>query len=318
MISQEIGGYFELETSQRKPFYNNLIGINTGRNGLEYLLRANGYKRLFIPFYTCDVILEPLFKLGIEYEFYYINQDLEPTTLPNLKENEGFLYTNYFGLKNSFVKKLAYLLKNLIIDSSQAFFERPLENVDSFYSVRKFFGVPDGGYVHEKSPHDLKIGQTDKSFNRMRHLLIRTDKNARAGYEIFKKNDSILSNQPIKKMSRLTNSLLHNIDYDNVSQTRINNFNYLHKHLRKINLLTCLDKCESNGPMIYPFLSNGNDLRNRLIAEKIYVATYWPNVGEWVEKDTTEHLLYSNLIALPIDQRYNVNDMDRILNVINA
>jgi len=41
-------------------------------------------------------MLEPFSKLGIEYEFYHINEALEQIETLELKHNESFLYTNYF------------------------------------------------------------------------------------------------------------------------------------------------------------------------------------------------------------------------------
>ncbi len=69
--------------------------------------------------------------------------------------------------------------------------------------------------------------------------------------------------------------------------------------------------------MIYPFLVlNGSKLKRELIANKIYVATYWPNVLNWAEKDSFEYNITNNLLALPIDQRYSEDDMYRIIEII--
>lgn len=56
-------------------------------------------------------------------------------------------------------------------------------------------------------------------------------------------------------------------------------------------------------------------LRQRLIANRIYVATYWPNLAK-LNYDTLEECLAKKIIALPIDQRYNKEDMKRIIESI--
>ena len=53
-----------------------------------------------------------------------------------------------------------------------------------------------------------------------------------------------------------------------------------------------------------------------LIDNKIYVAKYWPNVLQWSQKDSLEYELTENIIPIPIDQRYNSNDMNRIVDLI--
>lgn len=68
--------------------------------------------------------------------------------------------------------------------------------------------------------------------------------------------------------------------------------------------------------MVYPYLTNDVTLRKRLIANKIYVATYWPNVFDWCNESDVEYQMAKNIIPLPIDQRYGVADMDIIVNTI--
>ena len=94
-----IGGYFGLELRSGEHYHKNAIRLNTARNCFEYVLRARGYRKVYIPYYTCDVMLEPLKKLHVEYEFYPIDINLEPKNDIVLNEGEAFLYTNYYGLK---------------------------------------------------------------------------------------------------------------------------------------------------------------------------------------------------------------------------
>lgn len=89
-----IGGYFELELPCKAEYYTNAVRLNTGRNCLEYILRLRQYKKVYIPYYTCEVVLEPFHKLNIEYEFYHINEKLELADSIQLKEKEAILYTN--------------------------------------------------------------------------------------------------------------------------------------------------------------------------------------------------------------------------------
>lgn len=56
----------------------------------------------------------------------------------NIQADQGFLYTNYFGLKDNFINILANKIQNLIIDNAQSFFSKPCKEIDTFYSVRKF------------------------------------------------------------------------------------------------------------------------------------------------------------------------------------
>ena len=69
-----------------------------------------------------------------------------------------------------------------------------------------------------------------------------------------------------------------------------------------------------NSPMVYPFLcTNGNNLKTKLIDKKIFVATYWKNVINTVDADSSETYLTKNLVHLPVDQRYNIAELKTIL-----
>jgi hypothetical protein len=65
--------------------------------------------------------------------------------------------------------------------------------------------------------------------------------------------------------------------------------------------------------MVYPYLTDDTTLRQRLIVNRIYVATYWPNVEK---ENYFEYELRTNLLPLPIDQRCNSKQIDRIINGI--
>lgn len=311
-----IGGYFELELTKGEEYHKDAIRLNTGRNAFEYILRAKAYKKVYLPFYTCDVMLEPIKKLNIKYEFYSIRNNFEPIfDFHKVKLSDVFVYTNYFGICNHIVKELSELCENLIIDNSQAFFSRPLADIDTFYSARKFFGIPDGAYLYTNKQINENL-KTDISYQRFEHLLGRIDISAEEFYDEFKRNDDLLINQSIKRMSNLTHTLLSTIDYRSVSERRQRNFLFLHTHLKSINELN-LNIDSAAVAMIYPLLiNNGNKIKNHLINNKIFVATYWPHVENLVDANSTEMYLFTNLVCIPVDQRYDDNDMETIINLI--
>ncbi len=310
-----VGGYFELELNQFEEYHPTAIKLNTGRNAFEYILSAKQYKKVYMPYYTCDVLLEPINKLNISVEYYSINELFEPLfDFSKIKEGEVFLYTNYFGLNNRNVSNVSKKCSRLIIDNAQAFYSKPIDGVDAFYSPRKFFGVPDGAYLYTNQQISQNI-EVDTSFGRFDHLLRRIDESAENGYPYFSKNDSLLNNNPILKMSQLTNRLLCGIDYDNVSKKRKENFNYLHQALSHSNKIKW-DIHQDETPMVYPFYSENKNLRNVLIDHKIYMAQYWPNVADLVKKNTIEYNYSVNLFHLPIDQRITKLELDKIIKII--
>ena len=314
---QPIGGYFSLELSYGKEYHKDAIRLNTGRNCLEYILRAKGYKKVYLPYYTCEVVLEPFKKLGIPYEFYHIDINFEIRDCFTLKADEALLYVNYYGLKQRYVEQLANKTGDrLIVDNTQAFYAKPIAGIDTFYTCRKCFGVPDGAYLYTDKRFDEDLEQ-DLSFERMASLIKRIDLGAEAGYADFRALSKALVGQPIKRMSNLTTQLMKGIDYQTAAQKRRGNYKYLHQNLAETNQIS-LELDEDAVPMVYPYLTKNGKLKQKLIDERIYVATYWPNVLEWSKDMNLECVLVRNTCFLPIDQRYGIGEMERIINVIKG
>ena len=312
---EAIGGYFSLELLQREEYHKDAIRLNTGRNCLEYILRVRGYKKVYVPYYTCEAVMEPISKLGVPYEFYHIDIHFEISDRLTLKEGEALLYTNYFGLKQRYVERLAAKVGNrLIIDNTQAFYAKPLSGIDTFYTCRKFFGVPDGAYLYCDKELDEEIEQ-DFSFDRVAHLVKRIDLSAEDGFKDFRRVDDGLDNQPIRKMSKLTQRMMEGIDYEAAAKQRRENYMMLHEALGKENNIE-LPLEDDAVPMVYPYRVPVEGLREKLIENKIFVARYWPNVLEWAKPEDVDYLLAYQMQPLPIDQRYGEEEMERIIKLI--
>lgn len=313
-LEKTIGGFFQLQLSSGEEYYPSLIKLNATRNALEYILIVKEYSKIYIPYFTCDTILEPMLKLEVPYEFYKLDQQLEPIIDFEIGHDECFLYTNYFGLKQDTVEKLSKSIDNLIVDNSQAFFSPPLDKIDTIYSCRKFFGVSDGAYLQLNSALRLSI-PTDISFDRLLHLVKSIDVGSENSYRDFVENDKSLENNDIKEMSILTQKILCGINYQKCKEIRKQNFNYLHENLAEINELDLKMSLDSV-PMIYPFLISNDKVKSKLIAKKIFVPTYWPNVFKWTNEHMFEFQLAKYLVPLPIDHRYTINDMELIVDVL--
>ncbi|MDL2262547.1 hypothetical protein LJC11_03475 [Bacteroidales bacterium OttesenSCG-928-I21] len=314
---KEIGGYFELEL---KPYHNfpqdRGVFLNSGRSALGYILHSLfPVTKLWIPYLTCDVVLEPINRLDIQYVFYEVNERLELAENIELKPNEYLLYNNYFGIKTSYVENLFIKYGNqLIVDNAQALYAKHIDGTNSLYSPRKFVGIPDGGiaYTNKKSILELK---QDLSYDRCSHLMKRIDCSASFGYDDFKKNSLCLKNQTPLQMSNLTKKMIDGIDFRFVFNQRRKNFDYLHSILKKSNLLKFEIK-ENDCPLVYPYISKKIGLREKLIHNNVFVATYWPNVFEWCNTSALEYNLAKNIVSLPIDQRYSTDDIFEIAKII--
>ena len=312
---KEIGGYFEIELPKSNEYHKNLIRLSSGRNAFEYILLANKYTKVFIPYFTCEAILETIIKLKLDYEYYNINENFFPIFNFNIiRVNEVFLYTNYFGICDNQVANVKMKCKNLIIDNVQAFFSKPIPNTDTFYSPRKFFGVPDGAYLYSKKKLNSSF-EKEVTNARSNHLIKRLELSASEGYDDYKKNEELFKNDPIKEISVISQKLLSSIKYDYVIKKRRSNFKLLNKNLKTINKMDISIESKEV-PMVYPFWTKKRNLRQKLLENNIYTAIYWPNVLKWADKNSYEYLMTKEIIYLPIDQRYGSLEMKKIIELI--
>ena len=316
---REIGGYFEKEQliCNRGEYYNSLISLNSARNSLVYIVKAKHITKIYLPYYLCDSVSGVCERENIAYEYYHIDSNFRPIFEKSLEINEYIYIVNFFGqLSIEDILKLKKEYDRIIIDNVQAFYEKPIDGIDTIYSCRKFFGVPDGAYLSTdiNSIFDLPMDNSDE---RTDHIFGRTRDGALAHYEEFKKNDELFKQLPVAKMSELTHNMLSKIDYDKIRKIREENFSYLHERLCKCNKL---DIELPTGPYMYPFYNNDCEIiRKNLINKKIYVPVLWPNVlelGESLEKDYAK-----NILPLPCDQRYSTEEMkiifEEVINCIN-
>ena len=310
-----IGGYLELELNKGEEYHKDAIRLNTGRSAFEYILRVKNSKKVYLPFYTCDVMYETAQRLKIDIEYYSIDESFNPIfNLDKINSNELFVYTNYFGICSEQVEYLSALSIPIIFDNAQSFYSKPIKKAIAFNSARKFFGVPDGAYLYTDEYLDCEIEQ-ESAINRFNHLIRRIESSPEDGYDAFKKNDDSFKHGGIKKMSKISQKLLCSLDYDESRKIRRGNFSILNERLGFVNQLS-IELSDSEVPLSYPYLTDEPGLREYLIGHKVFVPQYWPNVLKQTSVGSTEHVFAEKLMALPIDQRYGVNDMDHIVNLI--
>ena len=307
---KEIGGYFQLEESNGKMLYEDGVKLNSGRNALASLLEARNIKKIMMPQFMCDSCDNVIKKYNIEKRTYNINSQFQPIDI-ELQENEWLYIVNYYGqLSDDFIKRMKEKYKRIILDYSQAYFQKPILGIDTIYSCRKYFGVPDGAILYTNCRINRKL-KTDISYNRILPILGRYEKNAEIFYEQYKQGERNFNDYPLMEMSKLTINLLRTIDYEKVKDIRMQNYLYLMQNLAEFNELNLI---VTKGLFMYPlYVDNGELVREKLQKNKIYIPCLWPNVVNDYDDNTIEGKMARNIVPLPIDQRYNLKDMQYIV-----
>lgn len=310
---REMGGYLELERFDGEEYHAGAFAFNTATNALLWLIEQREIRRLWLPDYLCCSVAAVLERMGrCEIFRYKVGENLAVALPVSAIAPQDTVYlVNYYGqLPMDFVKQLQRRRPNLILDNVQAFFERPLPGVDTLYSCRKWFGVPDGAYLYTDGLEKPALPQ-ECAADRFAHLLGRFEGQASDWYAAYRQNEKTLARSPIRLMSPLAHNLLQAVDYSKVAQRRRRNFSFLDRSLKGDNKLRLM---VPDGAFMYPlFLKKGDsgEIRRRMAEQGIYLPTLWPGLSGSAEK------ISNQILPLPVDQRYDEGDLERMVDCLS-
>ena len=312
----EIGGYLGFETFKAKPYYPELYALNLARTALTYWLETLKVKTLFVPYYLCESITNACERKGIEVLHYYLNDDLSPAFNDELPKDSYLLLVNHYGqLTDDKIRLFKERYERVIVDNTHSFFQKPVPDVPTFYSCRKFFGVSDGAYLYSPVPLP-NIEEQDQSHGRMAHILGRCEGNAGDYYQSMLDTANSYYDEDVKRMSLVTENILGAIDYEEVRNKRNANYHILDELLGDYNTLPFITP---DGPLTYPFFHpEAKAIRKELAMQGIYVPTYWNNVIDTMMEETIEYQYAANILVLPVDQRYGEAEMKIVATAVLA
>lgn len=320
-----MGGVFGYEPPQGEPAgqfcvdeSENCALLNSGRAALEVLLRnlPRRPRCVWVPRFICDTVTEPIRRLGLPLRRYRCDAQMLPLHPLEAGEEEVLLLVNYFGMADERLDAAAsHHPGPVLVDATTALYApRPDAAAGIFYSFRKFLPVADGGLASACYPLHTLPSEADDSSERMRFLHLRAEQGAHAAAAAAQEAENSLS-APAKRLSPQTRALLSGIDIRRAGERRCANYRRLHTALAPLNRLSLPDTPPS-APMCYPFVSAIPGLRDSLIDSGIALPLYWPEVIESTAAHETENRLARTLLPLPLDQRYNEADMERLLGLI--
>lgn len=307
----------------------------SGRTAIETVLKNELHiKKVLLPSYCCDAMIEPFRAQGIDVEFYDVNYNEELEIDLNIQDNvDAILWCNYFGyyLKmpnlNDFINRGGIIIE----DITHSFYSETKYNKQSNYliaSIRKWEPILCGGYCAS-----LKNKMNYKPSKLPSENYLKKKKNAMVlkkeyldGNTFINKDEFLSEFSTCNKWLKENYSelfidqdsihILSQIDYEKNVKKRRENAIELYKSLNQRTTLKFLfDETLMDCPLFVPILikcGKRDKLRHHLIENGIYCPVHWPKPNMNCKSN-----LYDLELSLICDQRYNKKNMQRIAEIIN-
>lgn len=340
---KEIGSEYHYEKLSKKgnKTWQGIVDMQdetfvfSGRTAIEtVLLNLPHIRKAILPSYCCDSMIEPFRKAGINFIFYEVNFHNGLDIQVDIPEDiDLLLWCNYFGFRVKMPDFTDFIDRGGIIleDITHSFFSQNVYNSQSQYvvaSLRKWGPLLCGGYCATKGEY-LKYKPTLlplQEFLEQKKRAMRLKYNYIYEIEDIDKNiflnDFSESNKWIaKNYSQLaideeTKNIFTKLDWQEVSEVRKRNAKVLYTGLKDISSIKFLYKeKDMDCPLFVPILVESgmrNSLRRTLTENSIYCPIHWPKPSESCVSN-----LYEMELSLICDQRYDENDMKRIVEVIS-
>jgi dTDP-4-amino-4,6-dideoxygalactose transaminase len=322
--------------------YGNVVLTSSGRGAISLLLdQVNPkVKKALVPSYICDSVILPFEKFGYELIYYDMDKYFNPAQVNVDSIEIGiFLHMGYFGfptneILSDTISKLRAKSVIIVEDVTQTFFsnyENRKYNDFVVGSIRKWFGIPSGGFLASDKNISIELPYPPDDFIDLRisslqqkYEYIRTqDKSLKDGYlEGFKKAEQLLDKDVNSyRIDEMSERIIECLDVKRLEKIRRENFGYLLKHLKKVSGVEVVFRNINHGvtPMFFPIYVNNNRdcLRNGLISKEIYCPIHWPVPNQLKGRLSSEMKnIYDSILSIPCDQRYGIDDMKRIIDTI--
>lgn len=322
--------------------------LSTGRSSIEFAIisieeRKPELKKVAVlPSFTCDTVFEPFLKRGYEVYYYPIERDLTTTSdtiLEKTLQHDAsiVLFHRYFGFDtlDRQVDRMCGILRGLgkytIEDCTQCLYS-DISRADSDYtvgSIRKWTGTPDGGFIVGLKAKlnnipvsydvDLEKAKIEASYSKYRFLFEHQgDKGEMLA--MYRRAEDILDNQAeIYAISEMSVMVQADLNKQELIRKRRENFeilgNKLTSHIKPVFKLGR----NKEVPLYFPVLVEDRAaLQKHLVNNAIYAPVVWPKDDKQPKQCNGAENAYQHLLCIPIDQRYDIDDMNRIVEVING
>ncbi len=362
----EIGSIFEVDKKQIEYIKAEDIAIETIVNRLQYtyqdsclvssgrdaielaLQQITNRRKCLLPMYTCDTVDMPFVRKGYEVAYYPVGKDMRPNRAKFIEyidqfQPEVILVHGYYGQDTlSEIRKDIEVFQKqggiVIEDVTQTLFLPAHITADyCVCSLRKWFGIPDGGFLLSKTriknkpqtkrndfvqekwqaltlkwDYLRRIKQEDADLSEMKQYFLA--KNIRA-------EELLDEDAKVYQISDYASRILHTVHFAENERRRSENARVLyegvHPLCRKGEIELPLIYDGNTAPLYVPIYIPNREAFQKFMRERdIYLPVLWP-ISQYITQMCEDTLyIYENMLAIPCDYRYTTADMQLIIEAV--
>lgn len=336
---EEFGSFFNWD--------KNVLFLSLGREAFSIIAHNHSAnKKVLLPMYTCQTVGAPFVELGWEFDTYSININLR-INIQHLKEKLHVfkpgvvIFHPYYG--TFFTQEEIEAIREIknsgvivVVDYTQSIYcKEHIDHADYVVgSLRKWFDSPDGGYIYSRCQDISAYGSL---FENMSFVIPQIDSMYLRG-RYFKTGDKGLKDISIRlnkqavsvagkniephALSIFGMNRLLNADVVTFGKIRLSNYVYLYNHLFQTGKVKFVynDIGEVvSSPLYFPiYCENRVELQKRLAENSVYAPILWERPEFYTCSDESSSYIYDHILVIPIDQRYGIDEMKRVCEIINS
>lgn len=355
-MKSEIGSNFweyELNAKKKKhglwwesPDYS-IEYFKSGRNAIKALCQMLNVskKSVLLPIYTCSTVIDPFVDEGWEVDFYGINRDLTLNREALLRIFEKklpsmVLFHSYFGLNT--LKDDSDLICQLhdngtliVEDITQSLLSQHHIPIADYYvsSLRKFLAIPDGGFLISRTSFtDVKKENCDskiaklafEAFDLKEKYFENENPDVKALFRRKYQELNLLigNNYQIREICPESLKVFEAFDNKLAGIKRRENYSYLLQNIQGLDYIkpSLSAEIDNDVPLYLPVYveSVRKEFQTYMANNHVYCPVIWPKALQLKDVDYETEYMYQNMICFPIDQRYGIEEMSKVVNLAKA
>lgn len=351
----EIGSEFWKEN--KKYIGENEELFLSGRTALDVIIKdilcSHKIVSALLPSYCCQSMIDPFHQNQISVRFYDVFVDEKANwieKIPKAKKHEIFFDMKYFGsnIINRRNRQGQPIDDNKIRESWEVIIEDATQNCYheqhrftadyEFASFRKWLAVDGISSAKKRDGPFLtkpREWETNQDYSRIKNRAFAMKADFLNGgatkksdfLQMFKRAESELSENNVELRPNLNTVVQYYVeirDLNRMRRLRLRNAKILAEGLKNISGINVALNVDEQGicPLFLPILIADTHIRDQLrqylIDHEIYCPVHWPLSSGHAGISSCAKEIYYHELSVVCDQRYGINDMKRILAVIQS